>query len=529
MRLLAPLAVLLLLTAEVYVFRTTVDLTLITKYPNHLFSVVGRFFVSSLYEKGFWGFAIIVLAKLGDYKILLFGQKRNQSWYFAAHAASVAVFYLSLRKFTIDGMDMLNGEPAWLTGIFCASFFSMAASLMPMLAPIQFWKKFLYEQKWAILSLFSCFALYGFFKWKFKQFDAILTATLFAPTVSISAMLDHWLGYKVLVEASSCTLTIDGFSVIIAYACLGYEGFGLILLFLGAYIYFSRNHLKFPNVLWVMPVAAVAIWLLNAVRIALLMAIGASWSPDIAIQGFHSAAGWWDLIIVFLLSIVAINRFKWFTRRSATRIFHLTDENVLLVPQLALIAVSLGTLLFTASFDWLYPVRVFVVGAVLYRFRNSFRLGNCRLNPFAIGVGIVVFLMWIVVVPESAEKSQKFSSILFSVPLISAVFWVVMRTMGAVIIVPFAEELAFRGFLLPYLEKFLLLFSPRSRQVGATLISSVAFGALHGSWIAGTLAGIGFAIARFNRGQLFDAISAHMTANLLLAAYVMAGANWSYW
>lgn len=387
MRLFAPLAVLLLLTAEVYVFRSNFQDILRSRYPDSLFSLAARFFVNYLYERGFWGFAIIVLAKFGDYKTLLFGQKRNQSWYFAAHVTSVAIFYLSLRKFTIDGMDMLNGEPVWLTGVFCASFFSMSASLMPMLAPIQFWRKFLYEQKWAILSLFSCITLYGLLNWKFKQFDAHLAATLFEPTVSLSAMLDHWLGYTALVDASSCTLTIDGFSVIIASGCLGYQGFGLILLFLGTYIYLSRNHLKFPNVLWVMPVAAVAIWLLNAVRIALLMAIGASWSPEIAIQGFHSAAGWWDLIIVFLLSIVAINRFKWFTQRSATRIFHLTDENVLLVPQLALIAVSLGTLLFTASFDWLYPVRVFVVGAVLYRFRNSFRLGNCRLNPFAIGVG----------------------------------------------------------------------------------------------------------------------------------------------
>jgi CAAX prenyl protease-like protein len=229
------------------------------------------------------------------------------------------------------------------------------------------------------------------------------------------------------------------------------------------------------------------------------------------------------------LSVAATSRFDWFTNRPGTRIFHLTEENILLVPELALLAVSLATLLFTASFDWLYPLRVVVVGAILFHLRKSFNLGTLRLNPLAIGIGIAIFFMWIMVVPASAEKSQAFSTALFSAPYIGVACWILFRTVGAIIIVPFAEELAFRGFLLSYLEKTLSGFSSPARQIGATLISSLFFGALHGSWLAGTLAGIGIAGARYHRGQLFDAISAHMTANLLLGAYVLTGGHWSYW
>jgi len=331
------------------------------------------------------------------------------------------------------------------------------------------------------------------------------------------------------VDATARILAVDGFSVEVGYPCLGYQGMSLVFLFLGAYIYFARGQLKFPNVLLAIPLAMVAMLLLNTVRIALLMAIGASWSPEIAIQGFHSVAGWWNLMAVVLVSIISINRFSWFNRLPANKIFHFTGENILLLPQLALIAVSLATLLFTATFDWLYPVRVIVVGAILLHFRSSLQLGIFRPGLVAMSIGLIIFLMWIAIVPASEEKSLAFSTALFSAPWAGAACWIVFRIIGAVIIVPYAEELAFRGFLLAYCEQALSSFSSPVRLAGATLITSVAFGALHSSLLAGTLAGVGFAVAKYYRGQLSDAITAHVTANLLLSAYVLAGGDWSYW
>jgi membrane protease YdiL (CAAX protease family) len=53
-------------------------------------------------------------------------------------------------------------------------------------------------------------------------------------------------------------------------------------------------------------------------------------------------------------------------------------------------------------------------------------------------------------------------------------------------------------------------------------MSSVLFGVLHGRWLAGTLAGIGYALAFRQRGQLVDAVVAHMTTNALIATYVLS-------
>jgi membrane protease YdiL (CAAX protease family) len=57
-------------------------------------------------------------------------------------------------------------------------------------------------------------------------------------------------------------------------------------------------------------------------------------------------------------------------------------------------------------------------------------------------------------------------------------------------------------------------------------MSSVLFGVLHGRWLAGTLAGIGYALTLRQRGQFVDAVVAHMTTNALIATYVLSQQAW---
>jgi CAAX prenyl protease-like protein len=97
--------------------------------------------------------------------------------------------------------------------------------------------------------------------------------------------------------------------------------------------------------------------------------------------------------------------------------------------------------------------------------------------------------------------------------------------------VPVAEELAFRGFLLRRLS------SSDFESVSWTtfawapfLISSAAFGIMHGErWLAGTIAGAIFALVQIRRGRIGDAIVAHAVANVLVAAWVLVGGNWQLW
>ena len=95
---------------------------------------------------------------------------------------------------------------------------------------------------------------------------------------------------------------------------------------------------------------------------------------------------------------------------------------------------------------------------------------------------------------------------------------------------PLAEELAFRGFLARR------LIASRFEQIpigGFTwfsfLLSSILFGALHRSVLAGTVAGMFFALAVYRRGRLVDGVFAHATTNGLIAIQVLTTGAWYLW
>ncbi len=99
------------------------------------------------------------------------------------------------------------------------------------------------------------------------------------------------------------------------------------------------------------------------------------------------------------------------------------------------------------------------------------------------------------------------------------------------VLVPIAEELAFRGYLLRRLVSTDFETVGWRTFAGAPfVISSVAFGILHRErWLAGTIAGAIFALAQLRRGRIGDAIVAHAIANALLAAWVLVAGNWNLW
>jgi CAAX prenyl protease-like protein len=109
--------------------------------------------------------------------------------------------------------------------------------------------------------------------------------------------------------------------------------------------------------------------------------------------------------------------------------------------------------------------------------------------------------------------------------------WIAVRVFGSIAVVPLAEELAFRGFLLRWFdsENF---ESIRWQAVSwmAILFSSAAFGLLHGErWLAGTIAGALYAMAYMRRGSIGDAVAAHATTNALIAAAVLFAGYWQLW
>jgi CAAX prenyl protease-like protein len=139
--------------------------------------------------------------------------------------------------------------------------------------------------------------------------------------------------------------------------------------------------------------------------------------------------------------------------------------------------------------------------------------------------------LWIALEPaHDLAALEGWRNGLAALPLPVAALWLAFRASGSVIVVPLAEELAFRGYLLRR------LLSPDFTSVSfakfgwlSLMGSSVAYGLLHERWLAGTLAGLLFAFAQYRRGRLTDAVLAHAITNLLLAVHAIGWQKWSLW
>jgi len=100
---------------------------------------------------------------------------------------------------------------------------------------------------------------------------------------------------------------------------------------------------------------------------------------------------------------------------------------------------------------------------------------------------------------------------------------------GSVVTVPLAEELAYRGFLMRRLQAR-DFDSLAYERVGwfPIVASSALFGAAHGAlWLPGSVAGFAYGWIVKRRGQLGEAVAAHMTTNLLLAAVALGLGKWA--
>ena len=119
---------------------------------------------------------------------------------------------------------------------------------------------------------------------------------------------------------------------------------------------------------------------------------------------------------------------------------------------------------------------------------------------------------------------------LAEIPAGLAAVWLLVRVLGSVITVPMAAELAFRGYLLRRLLSASFDQPSTLRFTGLSfVVSSVLFGALHGRWLAGTVAGMCYAWAMSRRGRLADAILAHVITNALIVADVLILGKWGLW
>lgn len=340
---------------------------------------------------------------------------------------------------------------------------------------------------------------------------------------------------RIAFAANDALIGTEDFLVEVAPECSGIEGIGLISVVMGVYLWSARQRLRFPRALGLIPIAIGLVFVGNAVRIALLIAVGVNISPEVALSGFHSKAGWLFFCGIGLALIAFVQRSRWLTRPTLLSQDASADAGwnataTYLLPLLALIAAALITALFSAGFDRAYGVRVVAVMLALYSQRRHLPAPRWPPSLHAPAIGLAVFALWLWLAPRAG--SDEAGALRDGVAALGDPWsgvWLGMRALGAVVAVPIAEELAFRGFLLRRLISADFTEVPNTRITPLALaLSSLAFAALHpAAPAAACLAGVAYALAQQLRGRLADAIVAHAVTNGCIAAYVL-GAD-AYW
>jgi len=351
---------------------------------------------------------------------------------------------------------------------------------------------------------------------------------------AVHALLHLFLS-QVVADRATMTIGSPTFNVTIFPGCAGLEGTALMLVFSVAWLWFFRRDFRFPRAFVLIPAAMLVMWISNAIRITALILIGVAGSPDIAVGGFHSQAGWIAFNGVALGFAILSLRIPWFIQAAPAQVESEGGHNptvAFLMPVCAILAAAMISRAVTGDFEWLYLLRFAAAAVVLWLFRRQYAQLDWRVGWFSVAAGGAVFAMWLGLDWLTGTHSgNTLASGLARWPEPARVAWLVFRTTAAVITVPVAEELAFRCFLIRRLiSRDFQSLGPREYSLAAVLISSIAFGLLHGDrWLAGLGAGLVYAFVFLRRGSTGDAVMAHATTNALLAAWVLAGSRWFLW
>jgi exosortase E/protease (VPEID-CTERM system) len=478
------------------------------------------------------GFLLLLMKDFNPVWQTLIRYARPYRWWRAIVpqlGAYILIIYFSSKIFLLEFPFLAgtDGESkAWWALLLAISILAAAGLSLLMIAPASYWRRFLREERYALLlapAFPLCHLLVFFLAENFDDF-------LSKPTINIAGFILRAFYENVRIDMPNRMLGISDFSVIIDGMCSGYEGIGMMLVFITWYLATHRKDLRFPAALLLLPLGAVLIWLSNCLRIAALVAIGSSFSSDVAMEGFHVNAGWICFIAVSLLMMTIAGNSRSICKTPATHHLAIDSGNALAIPFLVMLAATLLSSAISTSFPWLYPVRILATGIAISVLWKHFAFKMFSGAPFAILAGAIVFILWIVLVPSPAEENKKFYETLFSAPPLVAIGWIATRLLGAILIVPIAEELAFRAYIPALLDDA----RNGERNTGKFqwlpfLASSTAFGMLHTAWLAGTIAGAAYYVVKLWNGRLSDAIVAHMTTNLLLSCYILAFGQWSYW
>lgn len=411
-----------------------------------------------------------------------------------------------------------------------AVLFSAAATLVLLLAlaPCQIWR--------------GAARAVGM-RWAYAAFAAVLgtgailwSQRLWAPTAQLTFDLVRDVLSPVLptLEADAATriLRTPSFAVEVSSICSGLEGVGLMLAFCSVWLLYFRAEYRFPRAVLLVPAGVLLVFALNVLRIAALVLIGNAGYPAIAVYGFHSQAGW----IAFNCAACGVafvsRRSRWLNRAAARQagVPAANSTAAYLLPLLAILAAGMIARAASSGFETWYALRLIAaVPALALGWRSLARL-DWRCGWRGVAVGAAVFAIWLgaarlILAPHGMPAP------LAAMPSWARALWIASRCLSGVLLVPIAEELAYRGYLMRRLraEDF---ESVTFASVGwiSLLVTALAFGVLHGPlWLPGIAAGVAYGVVLMRTGRMGEAVAAHATSNLLIAIWVLAAGQWQLW
>jgi CAAX prenyl protease-like protein len=495
--------------------------------------------------------------------------------FFLAHVACLLTISLTDIA-TLHGFGFLAGSA--MAHLVLRALLLVGIALLALACiPFEIWVGVLRRTK----RLWLCATLAGALAWSLRfPLQSLWDTSRSAPGRilqiftfhSVKAVLGLFLR-NIYVAPDTFVIGTQRFSIFIAEACSGLEGLGLVLAFTTIWLWYFRKESRFPQALLLIPCALICVWMLNVLRISTLVLIGNAGYGEIAMVGFHSQAGWIAFTFVGFAFCMATRKLAWVRRipniaaapsaaptrntipvgfvsgvvSSATGAAAVNPSLIepeidaygespaigaYLVPFLAILAASFLSKAASGHFEWLYPLRFLAAAIAILHYMPELKQINWRFGWLAPVTGAVIFVVWLI--PSfwghSAEPSQLGEGLAALSPA-ARWFWIVIRGAAAVITVPIAEELAFRGYLARRVVNREFESVPFSAVTTLSIgLSAAAFGLMHGrQWIVGTLAGLAYAGVMKRAGRLGDAIVAHVTTNFLLTIWVLSRGDWSQW
>ena len=348
----------------------------------------------------------------------------------------------------------------------------------------------------------------------------ILTSATFSAVSTLLGLV----GDSGYADPSTWVIGLEDFHVAVGQACSGIEGLVLTGGFIALYGLLFRADLHLPRYwILVLPLGLLASWALNSVRIFALILIGARVSPELAVGGFHSYAGWMFFSLLAFALVWAVHVVGFIHLPTNAAPIQQLGPNPYasrIVPITVFFVTGVIASALTTDADLAFPARALALGAILGFFWRQYRELLRSVDMVAVFAGASVGLLWLLTEPPAPDNDALRHTLLGLGP-VAVSLWLILRLSGSVLFVPLAEELFFRGYLLTRLNDG----SPAMRLL-AVVISSGLFALLHGRWLAAFAAGAVFALVMLRRNRLSDAIVAHVIANGGIAAAALARGDW---